>query len=250
VEDHNVDNNVSSASDVVAVFEEVDLKAKITDLRCSEREANQTSSACVATIDVTNNGPATNVQTETDVTIVPGPSCEATPSAATWALTLDSGQTATVTARAEISCTTQERHAVAVQAVLHNAASDPHAVDSDSASATWVPSDTKPRSLPSSINFGKQGLIPFAILATEGFNPLADLDFATLRYGVTGTEESIDRCDPSGEDVNDDNRLDLVCQAPARETGVALSTTAMVITGVRSDGTPFFSQDDVKVVGH
>lgn len=209
-----------------------------------------TSSECVDTVAVTNNGPATAVQTLTDVTFDVAPDCVATPaSSQTTQLTLDAGQTATVTAGVSVACTLGSRHAVGVQAVLHNAPTDPHAVDNDTAFASWLPSDTKPRSLPSSINLRKVGDVPFAVLATAEFDPLTDLVISSLRYGVTGTEDSVVRCGLEGEDVNDDGLRDLVCQASTPDTGVALGTTVLMVTGVTVDGVPFFSQDDVNVVG-
>lgn len=247
VEDPTDGNNIATVETITGVFEKVDLETTVTDIRCSEREQNTTDSDCTATIAVTNNGPATAVKTETDV-VFSGEQCTFNPTSPTATpLVLDAGETKTITAAVDIACSTTDRHSVQVNAVLRNAPSEPHAVDSDSYTAWWHPSDTKPRSLPSSVNPTKQGDIPFAILGTGALD-VSTIDAATIRYGVTGSEDSLDgQC--GIEDVNDDGRPDLVCHADTQKTGVACDTTVMVVTGAHADGTRFFSQDDVNIVG-
>lgn len=245
-EDRNPDNNTGTAEDRTEVFEDVDLEVAVSNLTCTEREFNGTSTSCTATLELTNNGPADDVKTETDVTWDVAEGCTASPT--TLTRELDEGSTQSVEVTVEISCPTAARHAVGVQAVLHNAPSDPHAVDSDTAVSLWVPADIKPRSLPSSINVDKQGLTPFALLGTDTFDPTS-VNTSSLLFGVTGAEDSNVVCHSALEDVNDDGRPDLVCSATTQLTGVACTTTVMYVTGTLQDGTPLFSEDTVNVVG-
>lgn len=250
VEDHATGNNETTAATVTEVFEDVDLEAQLVDLRCTEREANTTSSACTATITVTNNGPATEVITETDVAFTVEDGCVVNPAGTqTETVTLDAGESVTFTTAVRITCATARRHAVSVSATLHNSPRDPHAVDSDTVTGTWGPTDVKPRSFPSSVNPRKEGLIPFAILGTSSFDPLTEVDIASIRFGVSGTETSVVRCATGGEDVNDDGILDLVCQAETKVTGVSCTTTVLQVRALLRDGTPLFGQDEVNVVG-
>jgi len=42
----------------------------------------------------------------------------------------------------------------------------------------------------------------------------------TLTFGATGKERSLAFCNPNGEDVNGDGRLDLVCHFTTGDTGL------------------------------
>jgi hypothetical protein len=235
VEDHNPANDQASAHAMTEVFQDVDLEATLDHLACSEREANRTDSGCVATMTVTNNGPA-------DCLITPSPT-------QTTTRTLATGESWTFTTSVHIACATDRRHVVRVQATVHNAPSDPHAVDSDTVTGIWVPSDIKPRSYPSSINLGKEGILPFALLGTAEFNPLTDVDRTTLAIGRTGTETGEVRCATEGEDVNGDGYLDLICQVETATAAIRCDSTHLEIVGTLTDGTPLWSQDEIKVTG-
>ncbi len=248
VEDHHPGNDTATATDTVEVFEPVDLDVAVADLRCTEREANRTASACTATVEVTNAGPATAVQTLTDVALTPGEGCTAE-APVTVARTVNARESARFTQTFAITCSTDVRHEAQVDVHLRNAPADPHAVDSADDRLVWLPSDAKPRSLPSSVNVGKDGALPFALLATAGVDTVVDVDRASVRYGVTGAEDSVTSCTPEGEDVDRDGRVDLICHADTRLTGIGCDTTVLVATGRLTDGTRFVAQDDVKVTG-
>ena len=254
VEDLDSSDDTASAEDVLEVFEPADLAVAITDLRCSEREANPTGSACVATVDVTNNGPADAVAAALTTALDPAADCVATPSAAeVEQLTLAAGERRTLERGYQLSCTDAVRHDVLMTAAIGNDETDPHAEDRNLTNNTdellWLPSDAKPRSLPSSVNVSKAGALPLALLSTARVDTVAEVDVPTVRYGVTGGEDSVERCATGGEDVNDDGRPDLVCQADTALTGISCTTTEMVATGRLRSGTRFISQDDVKVTG-
>jgi hypothetical protein len=109
--------------------------------------------------------------------------------------------------------------------------------------------DVEPRSLPSSINIGKNGIVPFAVLSTAAFDALSDVELSSLRFGRTGTEASVVSCGPEGEDVNDDGRPDLVCHAQAQSLGLTCDTTVLRLTGRTTDGVVFFGEDTISVSG-
>lgn len=248
VEDHLRDDNRQTASDVVEVFEPVDLDVRVLDLVCTEREANRTSSTCTATVDIANIGPATAVQTLTDLSLTPGEGCVGVPPV-TVARTLAAGATVRLTEEFPVSCATEVRHDARLDVLLRNAPSDPHAVDSDADRLAWLPLDVKPRSLPSSVNVGGAGIVPFALIATAGVDPLRDVDTGSLRFGVTGAEDSVTGCKSQGEDVDGDGRADRICHASTQAAGIDCTTTLLVATGRFTNGTRFVAQDDVKVTG-
>jgi hypothetical protein len=252
VEDRAPGNDTAVAEDVVEVFEAADLGVEIRNLSCTEREANPTSSECAATVAVTNHGPATAVSTLATTLATPEDDCTVTPSAAEEVgFVLDVGQTQVLARSYDLACTDPVRHGVVLDASVR--AGEPHAEDrmpeNDSDRLLWLPTDVKPRSLPSSVNVDKKGLIPFAMLSTASTDTVAEVDVASVRFGVLGTEESVRRCAAGGEDVNGDGRPDLVCHADTLLTGVACDTLELVATGRLRDGTRFIAHDDVKVLG-
>jgi hypothetical protein len=92
-------------------------------------------------------------------------------------------------------------------------------------------------------------LVPFAVLSTATFDAIAETDRASLRFGVTGAENSVVSCASQGEDVNDDGRLDLICRADAQLLGLACDTTVLLMTGRTTTGTALHGEDAVKVMG-
>ncbi len=247
------DERASSAVDVVEVFEEADLGVGSLTLTCSERESSLTDSTCTATLPVVNRGPAEDVHAVLRLEAAPELGCTAEPAGPAdvpLLLQVDTPQTVSLSWRLLCPEAT-ERHGVVVTADLRNAAQDPHAEDrapaDNSTELRWQPTDTKPRSLPSAVNISKQGVVPFAVLSTASLDGVADVDPANLRFGATGTEDSVRDCATEGEDVDDDGRLDLVCHAETQLTGITCDTTVTVVTGTLRNGDAFTSQDDVYV---
>jgi hypothetical protein len=252
VEDRVATNDSASADDVVEVFEPADLEVLITGLVCTEREANPTASSCTATVAVTNGGPATDVASVATTLATPAADCAVVPvTALDESLVLAAGQTVVLTRGYELACSEPVRHDVVVDARVRT--DEPHAEDRNQRNnhdrLVWVPIDIKPRSLPSSVSVGRQGSLPFALLSTERVDAPAQIDPGTVRFGITGTEDSVQSCAPGGEDVNDDGRPDVVCHADTLLTGVNCSALQLVATGRFRDGTRFVAQDDVNVVG-
>ena len=247
LEDLVRDNENGAASTRIGIFEPADLIAVSIATRCTEREANTLASDCTATFKVRNDGPATGVAVRTTLAIAPEPDCTATPAAPqTEAFVLNAGESHEVVATWHLTCTQSHRHSIRVIGSV--AADEPHAEDraptNNTTTGVWGPADVKPRSLPSSINIGKEGTIPFALLSTPTLNTLTDVDRAGVRLaGAVAT------CASQGEDVNDDGRLDLICRVNTQDTTITCSTTVVLITGRLVDGTPYQSEDAVKIVG-
>ncbi len=242
-----------SREQVVEVFEEVDLAVGSLRLSCTEREVSRTASSCTASVTVSNLSDANSVDTVVRLAPRPAPGCTADPQGSVeHPLVLDAHNSQQVVQTWQMACPESvERHAFEVAVDVRTGENDPHADDrtaaNDEVELLWQPSDTKPRSLPSAVNIGKQGALPFAVLSTATLDAVAEVDPATLRFGATGTENSVIACRTQGEDVDDDGRLDLVCQADTQATGITCDTTVTVLTGRLRDGSFFESQDDVFV---
>lgn len=78
----------------------------------------------------------------------------------------------------------------------------------------------KPGSIPHTINPRSKGTVPVAILSSPIFNVLTQTVLSSIRFGFTGTENSIESCNKSGQDVNGDGRLDLICHGETRKLGI------------------------------
>jgi len=97
------------------------------------------------------------------------------------------------------------------------------------------------------INPKSQGKIPVALLSSSDFKA-ADVDVATLRFGDKGTEASLSKCGQSGEDVNGDDLLDLVCHFENQLTDFSASSEEGILTGKTGDGRSFEGRGRLKVV--
>lgn len=111
-----------------------------------------------------------------------------------------------------------------------------------------VDMDIKPGSDPNSISGMSRGLIPVAILSTPEFDAPTEVDKDSLTFGPTGDEESLAFCPKSGEDVNGDGLLDLVCHFHTQDTGFQCGDTEGVLRGETLDGVPVEGSDSVRIV--
>jgi hypothetical protein len=128
--------------------------------------------------------------------------------------------------------------------------------------------DIKPDDSRNRINPRSHGTIPVAILSTPSFDAIALVDRSTLRFGRTGSEQSLAFCNTSaddrrrddeeegdddagdsGEDVNGDGLRDLVCHFFTQATDFRFGDTRGVLTGKTISGTSFIGSDAVRVVG-
>jgi len=85
------------------------------------------------------------------------------------------------------------------------------------------------------INPNAKGNIPVALLGSSDFDALA-VDPTSLRFGLTGTEESWLRCAKEGTDVNGDGFLDLVCHFDNQAAKFNVDTTSAVLKGKLKGG--------------
>jgi hypothetical protein len=78
--------------------------------------------------------------------------------------------------------------------------------------AMQVKIDVKPSARKSDpvVNPKAKGVLPVALLGSQDFNPFK-IDVQSLRFGATGTEASLHRCNNEPQDVNKDGHADRLC---------------------------------------
>jgi hypothetical protein len=96
------------------------------------------------------------------------------------------------------------------------------------------------------IPFG-QGVLPVAVLSSEGFD-VASIDRTTLAFGPAGTSPA-HRVGGHPEDVNGDGLPDLVSHYPNHETGITAAYEEACVTGRTLDGSSFRGCDTVRMLG-
>ena len=84
------------------------------------------------------------------------------------------------------------------------------------------------------LNPRSRGKIPVAILSSPDFNPLS-VDVESLRFGATGTENSLFKCNSRGADVNGDGRLDLICHFNNQDADFEPGDLEGILTGRLND---------------
>jgi hypothetical protein len=108
--------------------------------------------------------------------------------------------------------------------------------------------DVKPGSFPNSLNLRSKGKVPVAILSTGLFDAPSELNKSSLSFGRTGDEESLAFCNESGEDVNGDGLLDLVCHFRTQLTGFQIGDAEGILRGTTIDGVNIEGRDSVEFV--
>lgn len=106
--------------------------------------------------------------------------------------------------------------------------------------------DIKPGSVENSVNPTSRGKIPVAILSGRGFSAPEAVKQGTLTFGRLGSEQSLTFC--ASEDVNADNRLDLVCHFDAQRTAFQKGDTQGVLKGITISGRSFKGADAIRIV--
>ena len=98
------------------------------------------------------------------------------------------------------------------------------------------------------VNPAGRGSIVFTVLSARGFDPVATLDDGTLRFGRTGTEDSIVRCS-AVRDQNSDRVRDLSCTARIDATGIRTGDTGLLLTGATTAGRQVTGEAAVRTTG-
>ena len=98
------------------------------------------------------------------------------------------------------------------------------------------------------INPKSRGLMPVAILSQGSlFDPM-NLVVESLKFGETGTEDSVVRCQRLHRDLNKDGVEDLLCFFSVRRSGFGPYSESGMLTGVMEDGTSIVGQAPLKMV--
>lgn len=106
-------------------------------------------------------------------------------------------------------------------------------------SVVYIPIDIKPgdnRLDPSPINLKAKGNIPVALLSTDRYNVVEQVDAKSLTFGETGGEQTLRRC--VTEDVNRDGLPDLMCHfaAEVQLNGFNAQSEHGILKGKTKDG--------------
>lgn len=113
--------------------------------------------------------------------------------------------------------------------------------------------DVKPDTEENPVNPDERGVVPVAVLATDGFDPVDRMDVGTLRFGAPDTVAAGGGASPAhgghAEDVDDDGNEDLLVHFPVEDTGLADGDTEARLVGATRDGTTLSGTDDVRIVG-
>jgi hypothetical protein len=91
--------------------------------------------------------------------------------------------------------------------------------------------DIKPGDSTNTINIKKAKSIPVAILSSQNFSALTQVDRTSLTFGKLGNEESLLSCSRKDKDVNGDGLLDLVCNFSRIESGFQCGDTQGILKG-------------------
>jgi hypothetical protein len=115
--------------------------------------------------------------------------------------------------------------------------------------------DIKPGDSTNKIDLATEAWITVAVLGSEFFD-VTQVDVGSLRFGATGTEDSIERSGKGAKatlvfqlvDIDGDGHLDLVARFETKKTGLAAGDTQATLAGSLLDGRSFEIAQDVEVV--
>lgn len=106
--------------------------------------------------------------------------------------------------------------------------------------------DIKPGSAPNPINLKSNGVIPVALLTTNGFDATM-VDPLSVTFGRNGAREVHGRGHP--EDVDGDGDLDLMLHFGTRATGIQCGDMSISLAGHTLDGQAIEGTDSIKTLG-
>jgi len=97
------------------------------------------------------------------------------------------------------------------------------------------------------VNPKARGRVPVALLSSDNFDP-KDVDVDSLTFGHDGSEESLEKCNKLGADLNHDGKKDLVCHFDNQLMGIRKGDLEGVLKGSLKDGTMLEGRGLLKVV--
>ena len=97
------------------------------------------------------------------------------------------------------------------------------------------------------LNPKSKGKVPVAILGALNFSAV-NVDTSTVTFGATGDEQSLSKCAKSGNDVNNDGHLDLVCHFENQLAGFRSGDIEGVLKGQTKSGEMFEGRALLKVL--
>jgi len=89
--------------------------------------------------------------------------------------------------------------------------------------------------------------LPVALLSSDTFDAM-DVDQSSLKFGSTGDEDSLIRCNRHGVDVNQDKRPDLICWFDFTKSDFVPGDNEGVVTGSTNSGGAFEGKGVLKMV--
>jgi len=110
--------------------------------------------------------------------------------------------------------------------------------------------DIKPGTSENIINIKSRGMIAVAILSSVTFDAPNEVNRHSLRFGRTGAEASLARCNKHAQDVNGDGLPDLVCHFSTSLTGFRVGDTVGFLKGLTAEGVPIEGSDAVRILEH
>jgi hypothetical protein len=81
----------------------------------------------------------------------------------------------------------------------------------------------------------------------KGFDPFA-IKVDSLRFGATGSEQSLIRCATRGKDRNGDRKADRVCRFDVAKTGLTLVKSTGMVKGMTTGNKAFQGGADVRMI--
>lgn len=125
---------------------------------------------------------------------------------------------------------------------------------SQDTSVEFINIDVKPgkRGVDAPLNPRSHGEIPVALLSSPSFKPMT-VDISSLRFGSTGSENSLTKCNKSGADLNHDGELDLICHFATDKANFTNNSVEGFVSGKVNNaagGREFKGHGPLKVKGH
>jgi hypothetical protein len=112
-------------------------------------------------------------------------------------------------------------------------------------SLTAVIEINPPSLAPASVNPGKKGVIPVAIITTASFNAIS-VDVRSVRFGPNAASNT---SPATLEDVNGDGALDLVLHFKSQEAGISCGDTTATLSGQTLTLQSFVGVENITTVG-